>query len=202
MSISEFPGFDKIFLLSEAFRPRAMRFTRRSLQFAPLDVSRSPSSYPAFEPLDHDEGSKLYDFAGTTRVRDKIVSAKFVDVLRSCRARGWAAHPAELFDRQKAPIADYFWLIATSECGPTPNRGNRIVRQEPRVAGGEAVFAEVGVTFDPLSWDGSEIFRPATSHAIYVVDRVRHALVAAKVTNVNFQPVSEYVIMLHEAPPW
>lgn len=206
MSSSNFPGFERFFIVSNAQSRQAMRFRRARLADPSTAVSvlsevRRSGRVATPDRLQHEAGSKLYDLLGTTLVADVVVSSKLTKTLRDCDATGWDIEPAEMTDRDGKKIREFFWLVVTGRCGKPAGRGSRIEIVRPNSGDGGLLYAEVGLSFDPATWDGSDVFQPEGYSLVCITEKVAHAIALAKLTNVSISPMIDYRIDLHDTRP-
>jgi hypothetical protein len=139
----------------------------------------------------HDEGSRFYDYVGTTWAVLHIVSDRIVDLLRRNGFTGWTMYRVEITDRVGQPITGYHGLAVTGRCGPIDDQLSGIAILPPPVPEGRAMPHHVGMLFRPETWDGSDIFTPAGTAFVFVSEHVRDALAEAQVTNLRMQRLSE-----------
>jgi hypothetical protein len=110
-----------------------------------------------------------------------------VEVLASHGFSGWETFPVAV-ERHGDPVGEYSGLRVVGRCGPMVD--GPVVRRPPFTAGGPSVCVKLGITFDPASWDGSDIFMPADETLfIFTTERVERALGAAKLRNLKFTPL-------------
>jgi hypothetical protein len=138
------------------------------------------------------EGRVPHDFIGTTNASVHLVSAKLQDVLDEHGFTGWTTFPVMVIDDDGAELPGYAGLAVTGRCGPIDDRLSERITLPPHFGGGPERRGLRGIYFRPDSWDGSDLFAPKDSASVYVVERVKDALAAAGVTNVQFERLSEF----------
>jgi hypothetical protein len=148
-----------------------------------------------------DTGSKPQDLMGTTHAILDLVSECFIDTLLEERASGWSTYPVRLYDKAGLELPGYVGLAVTGRAGPVDRSKSRIELLPPPVPQGQAMYAEIGMYFDPESWDGSDIFIPEGTAAVCVVERVKRALEKRKLTNIEFEALSEREGQLYSEHP-
>jgi hypothetical protein len=88
-------------------------------------------------------------------------------------------------------LPGYHGLAVTGRCGPIDDSLSDEVVLPPPVPRGRARRALRGICFDSATWDGSDVFTPEGYTASFVVERVKTAVEAAGITNVEFARLSE-----------
>jgi hypothetical protein len=114
-----------------------------------------------------------------------LIAAQWVlDLMREAGFTGWTTFPVVVLAKDGSPVPGYSGFAVTGRCGPvTVDRSNLI---EPER--GPAMYQ--GLTFDPATWDGSDIFRVNLGPPL-VLAPVKEALERAKVRNLRFTPLAE-----------
>jgi hypothetical protein len=97
-----------------------------------------------------------------------------IDLLVSEGLTGWSTYEVEVFDRDGEVLSDYVGFTVTGRVGPLA---------EPE--GDPARFV-----FDPVTWDGSDFFRPSNSGNEFITARARAAFRAANVRNIQIEPLT------------
>ena len=138
---------------------------------------------------------------GATFVAILLISERFLDTLLEVRATGWGTYPVRPYDRAGLELPGYHGLAVTGRAGPIDRSRSRIELLPPPVPEEQAMYAEIGMYFDPGTWDGSDIFMPEGTLAVCVVERVKQALEERKLTNIEFTPLSERRGKLYSEAP-
>ena len=138
-----------------------------------------------------DEGTRLYDFIGTTWATLKFISDRFVEVLREGAFTGWSTYSIELRYKDGVPIHGYHGLSVTGRSGPIEDELSPIEILPPPVPEGEAMPHYMGLRFRPETWDGCDVFSPEGSTFVFVTEAIRDALVEASVSNVSLERLSD-----------
>lgn len=146
-------------------------------------------------------GSKPKDIMGATYAAILLVSDRFIDALVEVKATGWGTYPVRLYDKTGSELPGFHGLAVYGRAGPIDRTKSRIELIPPPVPQGQAMYAEIGMYFDPESWDGSDIFIPEGTAAVCVVERVKQALEQRKLTNIYFEPLSARQGKLFSEPP-
>jgi hypothetical protein len=66
----------------------------------------------------------------------------------------------------------------------------------PPVPQGEAMPHRTGIRFWPETWDGSDVFMPEHSGWVLVTQEVRDALIAAKITGIDVNRITEIELLV------
>ncbi len=183
-----FPGFSRVYYLDEgrdriAFRGRISLDDSRA-------VTRAEYTPPGPVEVRWEMGRKRpSDIVYTTSVDPVLISDRIVGILKASELSGWKTYPVDLFGKDGHQISGYQGLAVHGRCGPIDN--SQSVRIDKIYPGG--IFPRWrGLYFDPMTWDGSDLFMPTDSSGwIFAVDAVKQAFEKAKVTNVQFKPLDE-----------
>ena len=183
--------YERYYVLGEAFKRGAFRVHALGEIPDPYALTRAeiePSEAICFH---HDEGRRLYDLVGTTWAVLDLVSDRVTSVLADNGFTGWTTYPVAIYDDRGDAIPGYHGLAVTGRCGPIDERLSPVVTLPPAVPEGEAQPHRIGLRFHPETWDGSDVFTPEGTAHVFVAQRVRDALVEAKVTNMTLRPLTE-----------
>lgn len=135
------------------------------------------------------EGYHATDLIGTTHGLF-LISDRVVDALQRGAFTGWTTYAVEVRGPGGRHIRGYHGLAVTGRCGPLDeSRSEKAILRPP--PGGQAMPGLRGVYFDLGTWDGSDIFAPEGTTATFVVERVKTALQAIKVTNMKFDDLTK-----------
>ena len=185
--------YTRFYVMTEAFRRGAFRV--HPLDEIPIPnlcaVTRAEVVPGAPLRFHHDEGTHLCDYIGTTAAVITLVSDRLVGVLHDHRVSGWTTYPVEVYDDSGARIAGYHGLAVSGRSGPIDEDLSPVAVVPPPVPRGAALPHRIGLRFWPHTWDGSDVFSPDRSAFMFVTQRVRDALVKAKVTNVDLRRITE-----------
>lgn len=187
-----------VYCIGEGFKRSAVRVRTRE-KGAFLDdeeVTRAERIPDAPIQFVVDEGKKQFDLIGTTLAIPKIVSSRLIEILNDNNFTGWSTYPVEISQKDGSRIEDYSGLAVSGRCGPIDDSLSERVVLEPLAPGGAAMDGLKGWLFHPESWDGSDLFMPIDSRAIFMTKRVRDALVAGGMTNVKLDPITELETMI------
>ena len=137
-------------------------------------------------------GRKPHDMIGTTRAALKLVSDRFLEVLREHGFSGWATFPARVVLDGEHELGGYHGFAVAGRCGPIDDRLSEEVTLPPPVPEGRPTPGLRGLCFQPETWDGSDFFASEAGGAmIFVVERVKDAFEHAGLTNVAFERLTE-----------
>lgn len=109
-----------------------------------------------------------------------VVSANFVNVLRSCHATGFQAFPVSLV--RGTTILTYWGLKLIGRGGPfDPKRSEAKYTPD-----GGAIIGYNCIHMDETQWDGSDVFAiPGLGISMYVTERVKEAFERENLLNVR-----------------
>lgn len=154
------------------------------------------------EPIEfkYDMGGKIYDVIATTYGILLLLNDRVLNVLRDEGVTGWTTYPVTVTDKKEVQIEGYHGFAVTGRCGCLDDTRRQLIWKPPHRADLPAYQVWKGLYFDEETWDGSDIFCPMGTGDIpprkcamlLVVERVKHALEKARVTNARFGPVSEF----------
>jgi hypothetical protein len=142
-------------------------------------------------------GKRVPDgIVGTTYGLPLLLSEALVTALRNAGCTGWSLYDVTLDGKHGENVGTYFGLMITGRCGPLKfgSRG-RIMKRMP---GGE-VPRVVGVSFEEVSWDGSDIFMAPDRGFIFVTEPARDVILALS-KSVAFERMTEIEIAEHLVP--
>jgi len=145
-------------------------------------------------------GRTPYDLIPTGDPMLILISQRVVDVWQKHGFTGWTTFPVEVWNK-KQKLEGYYGLVITGRCGPIDRSRSEIVWRDPVVPGGEGHYYRRGWLFDPETWDGSDLFCPEKSGAIFVTQRVKEATEQARLTNIMFKPITEMESMVLPGDP-
>lgn len=139
----------------------------------------------------------VYDYASGGQPKDFVASGYPALFLISDRVRtllepvtGWGTYRVEVWSKNQMRVEGYSGFCVSGRCGPIEDSLGEVVVKPPRVSGGVSYTVLRGLYFVPSSWDGSDVFVPASSNWVIVTRRVKQLLEAAKVRNVQFEPLT------------
>jgi len=136
-------------------------------------------------------GGKPRDILGTGHAALFLVSDSFVAVLRAQHSIGWTTFPVEIRTKAGRTLGGYQGFGVTGRCGPLDQSKPASVILPPLSEKGRAVAGRRGIYFDPSTWDGSDVFVPATGGYVFVLEHVRDAMQRARLSNVTFDRATE-----------
>lgn len=132
--------------------------------------------------------SKPKDVIWTTLALPILISERLLGILRGGRFSGWDAVPVELRGKTGEILSRYYFMSVRGCCGSI-NYGES--RRLERIYPGGVFPVWRGLYFDPVTWDGSDLFMADGSGFKFVVEAVKDALQEANVKNVLFEPLEE-----------
>jgi hypothetical protein len=115
-------------------------------------------------------------------------SARMAELLKSIHCTGFLPNPSIIYDRHDhtAVCSDAVWTQFRDGCGPLDyGRGYDPTRPFTR-------RDAVGLYFEPSTWNGLDLFRPAKSPQVIITDRVARAIQAADVRGCQLVRTQEY----------
>jgi hypothetical protein len=182
--------YRRFYALGEAFVRGAIRV--HALGDIPDPFMLTRGDVEPRDPLrfHHDAGTSLKDYVGTTDAVLHLVSDRVVEALAGFT--GWRTYPVEIYSERGDLVPGYHGLAATGRCGPIDDELSPVMVVPAPVPEGESLPHRIGLRFWPETWDGSDVFAPQDGSAwTLMTERARDALVAAKVTNVQFERITE-----------
>jgi hypothetical protein len=109
-------------------------------------------------------------------------------------------YPVEVYDDRGEVVPGFHGLAITGRCGPIDDELSPVMVVPPPVPEGEALPHRIGLRFWPDTWDGSDLFCPDDGSAwTLLAQDVRDALLAAKVTGIELDKISEIEQLLLES---
>jgi hypothetical protein len=194
-------NFHTLHAIDEAFTRGAFRGRLESSAYRAEDLLVGRAKPTTSVSFRQDSGKRPLDLIGTTSGATRLASDSFVSALKACGASGWTTFPVKLIARSGLEISGYHGLTVTGRAGPLDGTGTRIVKIPPRTPGGVETYEERGWSFEQSSWDGSDIFVPEGTIAICVVERVKSALEAAKLSNACYTSLYHHMTNLFAEMP-
>lgn len=193
--------FSRIYVIGYTFKREALHFqaVEKALEWRKL-LRGEMRPREAIE-FRWDSGSKPQDLMGETYGGLLLVSERFIDTLLEERVTGWGVYPVRLYDKAGFKLSGYHDLAVSGRAGSIDWTKSRIELLPPPVPQGKAMYAEIGMYFEPETWDGSDIFIPEGTSAVCAVDRVKRALQRRKLTNLHFTRLTERRGKLFSEPP-
>lgn len=124
-------------------------------------------------PVKIDEGKKFYDVLWLQDVFNFSVSDRIHSALIQAGMKGWRSYRIQIEGHDEK----YWGIQITGRSGP-PIR--------PAKTG-----FTVGMNFDPLTWDGSDLFLMQGTYFTLVSERLRDLLIKLKTTNLELEETSK-----------
>ena len=186
---SEFPGFAHVYELDDPDHARAFRGTTELLEVEPFALTRG--DFRPRKPLVfvHHMGGKVpTDIIWTGHVVIHLFADRVVELMRREGFTGWSTYPVEVRGKDGTVFPGYHGMSFPGRCGPIENARSTIVHEQ--MPGGVFPFHK-GMFFDPDTWDGSDLFMPASYVGVFVTEAVKQAFEKAKVKNVRFSRLDE-----------
>ena len=207
--------------LSKVYR-FGMRFTRGEVQFSGSAKWDWPCSREVFEkwegkivdksyisymlsigsyegvpfPLEflHLYGKRYYDILcigfGSSLF---LVSDRFLEVLKTNHFTGWKSYPVRLFEKNGTEVFGYNGFSVTGKAGKIDWEQSEVV-QIPGPIDETITFPYYkGIPIDMSKWDGSDIFMAEGCWFYFLTEQVYKVLKKAKITNIVFDKVTEYL---------
>lgn len=183
--------FDKLFNMRDDFEPGAFR-VEVERPFDAFDVVRGAEEPPETLRFRRAMGKRVFDMIGTGNAALELLSPRALQVLRDGSFTGWRSFAVEITGKKGKRIEGYEGLVVTGRCGPIDWSKGKLIRKPPPVPQGQGYDAWVGMYFDPGSWDGSDLFLPEGTTYKILTERVKTALEEANITNMRFEPLTEF----------
>jgi hypothetical protein len=185
--------FSRTFEMDYALKKGVFHFEVPTLLQDSGAILRGTRSLPGGAVFRAMKGTRSADLMGTTRVAIRIASQRLVDILDDAGFTGWRTEPVLLQDNHGQEVPGRFHaLVITGRAGPIDPSRSEIVLEPPPVPRGEPTYAEVGLYFDPASWDGSDLFLPESTSAICAVERVKGVIEQSPLSNVQFTRLDQF----------
>lgn len=134
-------------------------------------------------------GKKLNDFLLSSSPVISIISDRFLEIIRPFS--GWKTYPVDIVGRDGKSIGGFHGLAITGRSGPIDNSRSTEELVPPQYPAVRPVRMRVGLFFDESTWDGSDIVVPHQSGHIFVTNKLRSALVAAGLKNVELTQAAQ-----------
>jgi hypothetical protein len=194
--------YQQMYMLADPVLDRPYRGKLRE----PFDVNRELSRGEAVSdrPIRvgwAEGGATPGDIIWTTSGCPLIVHERVLELFRRLQFTGWGFYPVQVSTKTGEQLHGYHGLTITGRCGPVDlARSEVVLRQLP---GGTAAWLPhfLGHYFPPESWDESDLFmespdsmRKRTCRR-FVTQRVRDAILGAKITNVALTRLTEVCVI-------
>ena len=141
----------------------------------------------------HYSGKRYDDVLGIGYSSLYLISDRFREVLEKNSFTGWKCFPVRLFTKKGEEVTGYQGFSVTGRAGRVDWGKSEIVYIEYPTGIQEANYK--GVHVDMEQWDDSDIFMPEQRYnSIMMTRKVREALLAEKITNIQFENITEILI--------
>ena len=189
-SSMEFPGFERLYYLSEPFATRAFRGALRgaAAHLDPYALARGELRIDAPLLVHRYGGSEFLDFIWTDCIPVALISGRAEEILRSEGITGWSTYPVEL-DVGGAPVRpQYAGLSVTGRAGEIEYQRSEVVLTE---FPGGTVPVYRGWYFDSATWDGSDLFCLGSRALRVATERFRRLVRTHRLRNVRLRALPE-----------
>jgi hypothetical protein len=115
------------------------------------------------------------------------ISKRVVSLLQDNQITGWSTYPVEVFDRDGDLLPDYVGFAVTGRAGDFQRDLSPIITVTH--PWGSSVKMYKGLYFNPLEWDGTDIFLVGGSTII--TRKVQKLFKKEKVSNIRLTPIME-----------
>ena len=117
----------------------------------------------------------------------RLVSARLRAALTEAGCTGWSSYPVILEGPNGVVRDEYTGLTVTGRCGRLDASFAERITEDgwPLVR---------GITFDPESWDGSDVFTPPETAFVLLSERAQAALDGAGLANVEMRRLKDVVV--------
>lgn len=184
------PNYDELFSLSGGHRRGALHFdVAHPDGFTDIELTHGLHQHDVAAELHHVQGKQARDFLGAGVA--ELISPKVQAILTELGATGWTSTPVTAPAAQAPMLEGYRLLVALGRAGEIDeSRAERGWSDDSDGTVSMPVFR--GLYFAGDEWDGSDVFMAPVKGHVFVTRRVRDALVQARVTNVDFEPLSQF----------
>lgn len=192
-----FPGFEGLYRIGEKPGSRAFRASLGIGRSEALDLLEGAADYSGTLSARWAMGAATPDDVVWTRLAAPILlSERVINALRAKSITGWSAIPVELHGKDGRRFPPYYFIRINGRCGPIDiTRSTKIDRIYP---GGIRPVLR-GLYFDPSTWDGSDIFLPASTTFKIAISPVKELFEDLRVKNISFTRLDE-VEQMHVDP--
>jgi hypothetical protein len=176
-----------VFAVRDPFSSRAFRAAFRDPPETEdlVRVLRGERPAPSFEFF-RESGKELQGVVWTTYAFYFLLEEGVIAAFHDAGLSGWTSYAVRL---ENEPDAKYHGLAVQGRCGPI-NRTNAEI--EMRQFPGGLYPVRRGLSFEPSSWDGSDVFMPDDDSAWVLLSiKGAHAIRDAHVRNIDVVPVAD-----------
>jgi hypothetical protein len=159
---------------------------------ARLDIFRGDVVPPTPLAFHRKTGWRAHDLLSTGLVSLKLVSDRVIQLFQENAFSGWSTYPVLARGKDGEQLDGYYGLSVTGRCGPIDNSMSEEVWRDSSSPQGNRYQAWLGLYFRENAWDGSDIFSPDRTSFVFVVEKVKNAMEKAKLTNFEFQRLTEF----------
>jgi len=184
-------AYGELFVLGEAFEPRALRVTTVTASLDAHAITRGEAAPEAPLAFVRSEGALPLDILGTTWAVLLLVSDDFLRVLTANAFTGWRSYPVHVRAFEKE-VLGYHGLAITGRSATPDWSRSPVVDRLPFVPGGKPYKTHVGIFITGNLWDGSDLFLPEGTSLVIVRERVADALRGAGISNVLLRRLDEF----------
>jgi hypothetical protein len=187
-----FPGFNKVFWLRDPVSNRPYRGEMDTQLGENFSFTRCEAKPAKPVAVKHIMGEAVpRDVIWTTNAILLIVSERFIDILLDNHFTGWTTYPVEVYSKDDELLKGFHGFCVSGRCGPIDYKKSEIVYVEYPA---RKVPKYKGIYFDTSSWDGSDFFMPSDNVGfIFIFEAVKKALEKAKIRNISFERLDEFV---------
>jgi hypothetical protein len=162
----------KFYIINDAFKKGAIKIQSKA-KYNTFDVLREGSPLKSENTFYIDCGKKLFDIIRFSDSPNIAISKKVKAILEESGFTGWGSFPIKI----EGVLEEYYAFQVLSKAGPILNL--------EAVNNYETEFSE----FDINTWDGSDIFNLEATLLKVCTQKVKDALEAAKITNLEIRPL-------------
>jgi hypothetical protein len=162
----------KFYIINDASKKGALMIQSR-IKYNTLDVLRKDTPLLSQNEFYIKSGNKLFDILGFNDSTSIAISKKVKTILEENSITGWGCFPIKI----EGIFDEYYAFQVLSKAGPILNL-DAVNRYETE-------FSE----FDINTWDGSDVFNLEATLLKVCTKKVKDALEAAKVTNLEIMPL-------------
>lgn len=187
-SAFDFPGFDRIYDLSNALKPGFVTARIVTSDGSIAGENDAVISDPARVLHWTSVGGQRRSAVVWTSSHFFLIDEALADALAKAGVTGWIPQPAECLDVEVE--SSYVGFRITGRCGPQDTSRGTWVRDEAAPGPWKVVLR--GLYFDESTWDGSDVFSPQDMYACLLTSKAARVFVEADVENIQLTKAVEF----------
>ena len=162
-----------------------------------LDAMLTMGSYEGISfPLEfrHKCGKRYYDILHIGYASLFLVSDRFLEVLETNHFTGWKSYPVRLFEKNGTEVFGYNGFSVTGKAGKIDWEKSEVVQIPGPIDETITYPYYKGIPIDMSKWDGSDIFMAEGCRFYFSTEKVYKVLKKAKITNIEFERTTEFLM--------